>query len=147
MNFKDSELYWFFPRLKFKIEMAFDRFRERCQRFMRGYSYGDVWNMDCWFIDTVKPMLIHLRDYGCGVPGTLWNEEEDSRKYWEAVLTEMIDSLTLMDEDNVYEYLFGEEWYEMDLDYNDYKLIHDTMNNNKTRFFALFNKYFYNLWD
>jgi len=143
MNFKDSKLYWFFRRLKFKIEMAFDRFRARCQRFMRGYSYGDVWNMDCWFIRTVKPMLIHLRDNHMGVP----IEFGDNPDGWTDVLNEMIDNLTLMDEDNVYEYLFGEEWFEMDLDYDDYKLIHDTMNNNKARFFALFNKYFYNLWD
>lgn len=133
--------------LKFKIKMAWWNFRARCQRFMRGYSYGDVWDMDCWFIDTVKPMLIHLRDHGCGVPGNLWNEEEDSRKTWEAVLTEMIDCLTLMDEDNVYVHLFGEDWSKSPTKYEDWLLVRETRDKNKDRFFQLFSEYFYHLWD
>lgn len=152
MKFEDTELYWFFRRLKFKIEMAFDRFRARCQRFMRGYSYGDVWDMDYWFIRTVKPMLIHLRDHGIGMPGTLVVDGENEREAWEAVLTEMIDCLTLMDEENVYEHLFGENWFERDLSdgasvLSDWELVNNIMDQKKDRFFELFSKYFYHLWD
>ena len=32
-------------------------FRQRCQRFLRGYADSDVWDMDHWFIDTLKPMM------------------------------------------------------------------------------------------
>lgn len=129
--------------LKIKIQMAWYNFKSRCQRFMRGYSYGDVWGLDYWFITTVKPMLIHLRDYGMGVPLEFENNPDD----WRAVLTEMTDCLTLMEEDNVYEKLFGENWFEMDLNADDYKLIWETMEANKNRFFELFSQYFYNLWD
>lgn len=153
MKFKDTELYWFFHRLKFKIEMAWDRFRARCQRFIRGYSYGDVWDMDHWFINTAKPILIHLRDYGIGIPGTLVVEGENERAEWEAILTEMIDCLTLMEEDNVYEHLFGKNWFD-EIDYSDnsrvlkeWQEVNEVMEQNKNRFFELFSKYFYHLWD
>lgn len=53
-----------FRRIKNKLIYDFDSLRARCQRFKRGYSYGDIWDMDCWFMRTVKPMLIHLRDNG-----------------------------------------------------------------------------------
>ena len=147
MKFKDTELYWFFPRLKFKIEMAWDRFRARCQRFMRGYSYGDVWDMDYWFMETVQPMLFHLRDYGIGIPGSLVVEGENKREAWEAVLTEMIECLNMMNEDYVYEELYGQYWYEEDLGLEDWERVGNVMEKNKTRFFELFSKYFYNLWD
>lgn len=144
MNFKDNELYWFFRRLKFKIEMAFDSFRGRCQRFMRGYSYGDVWSMDCWFIRTVKPMLVHLRDNHMGVPLEFANNPDG----WTDVLDEMINCLTLMDEDNIYEVIgFGGELDFLDMTIEDYNKMNQIRDENKARFFALFSKYFYNLWD
>ena len=149
MNF---ELRYFFPRLKLNIQMAWWNFKARCQRFIRGYSYSDVWNMDQWFRETVKPMLIHLRDHGCGIPGDLYQEGENERANWEAVLTEMVDCLTLMEENNVYKHLFGENWFEQDLFDRDtilanWELVNSVMDKNKNRFFELFSKYFYHLWD
>lgn len=122
------ERQYFFHRIKLKIQMAWYDFVARCQRFKCGYSYSDVWDMDYWFITTVKPMLIHIRDYGMGVPLEFENNPDD----WRAVPTEMTDCLTLMEEDNVYEKLFGENWFEMDLNADDYKLIWETMEANKT---------------
>ena len=133
--------------LKLRIQFAWWNFKERWQRFIRGYSYGDVWSMDCWFMKTIKPMLIHLRDRGCGVPGNLWNEEEDSRKAWEAILTEMINCLDMMDEDKVYEALFGEDWFKRTSTYEEWQQVHEIQHANKDRFFELFSKYFYHLWD
>ena len=131
-------------RIKNTIEDTWYDFRCRCQRFKRGWAYGDVWSMDYWFMRTVKPMLIHLRDNGIGIPGCLYNEEDDSRDAWEAILTEMINCLELMDEDNAEKHL--------GITYNDYsvessKKTWALMEENKNRFFELFNKYFYNLWD
>ena len=74
-------------------------FRCRCQRFKRGWAYGDVWDMDVWFMRTAKPMLVHLRDYGIGIPGELVVDGENQRANWENVLTEMINCLDMMDED------------------------------------------------
>ena len=120
-------------------------FRARCQRFKRGYSYGDVWDMDFWFMHTVKPMLIHLRDHGIGVPNELYTHGENERINWENTLTEMINCLDMMDEDIARKKLgFNNR---RSLSSEDYRLISDTMYKNKDRFFELFSYYFFHLWD
>ena len=132
-------------KIKNKLLYDVDCLRARWQRFRRGYAYGDIWDMDWWFIRTIKPMLVHLRDYGIGVPNDLYLEGHDNeREAWEAVLTEMIECLELMDKDNVEKYLGI-----MDDDYSveSYKKVTDCMYEKKSRFFELFSKYFYALWD
>ena len=134
-------LYW---KIKNKLIYDHDCLRARWQRFKRGYSYGDVWDMFYWFIRTTKPMLIHLREHHCGVP----IEFENDASTWEFVLTEMIDCLTLMDEDNAYAHHGFGDWDERkQMTREDYKKVYRTMEDNKNRFFELFSKYFYSLWD
>jgi hypothetical protein len=112
---------------------------------MRGYSYGDIWDMDYWFMRTVKPMLIHLRDNGIGIPNDLYQEgAENEREAWESVLTEMINCLDLMDEDNAQAHLGIAD---NDHSVESYKKLNDFMDENKDRFFELFSKHFYSLWD
>lgn len=132
-------------RIKNFFVYGWDNFSRRCQRFKRGYSWGDVWDMDCWFKRTVKPMLIHLRDTGIGVPWELYKEDADNeREAWEAILTEMINCLTLMDEDEAEKHLgIADD----DYSFESYRKVRDLMDANKDRFFELFSKYFYNLWD
>ena len=130
--------------LYYKIRNAFRElkydFRRRCQRFKRGYSYGDVWDMDYWFIRTVKPMLTHLRDHGIGIPNELYQDGDDKeREAWEAVLTEMIECLEDMDRYAV------EEKYNLHGD--SYQRSWDIVEKNKNRFFELFSKWFFSLWD
>ena len=124
-------------------DLTYD-FRTRCQRFKRGYSYGDVWDMDIWFKSTVKPMLIYLRDHGIGMPGELYNEDEDTRKPWEDILTEMINCLELMDEDNAQKHVGVTD---DDHSFESWERVYACMDSNKNRFFELFSKYFYSLWD
>ena len=122
-----------------------DCLRARLQRFLRGYSYGDIWDMDFWFKRTVKPMLIHLRDYGIGVPNDLYLQgAENEREAWEEVLTEMVECLELMDEDEAQKYLgIADD----DYSYESYKRVSDLMDEKKNRFFELFGKHFFSLWD
>ena len=92
---------------------------------------------------TVKLMLIHLKNEGMSYPS-----EFKDRSEWEAILDEMIDCLDFMDEDKVYA-LFG--FCEID-DYKrmtkeDHQRIYKTMGKNKNRFFELFSKYYFDLWD
>ena len=134
-----------FRKIKNKLIYDFDSLRARCQRFRRGYSYGDVWDMDVWFQRTAKPMLIHLRDHGIGIPFSLYKDgAENEREDWEAVLTEMVECLELMDEDAAEQYL-GIDIRSCPLEY--YKKVNDFMDEKKDRFFELFSKYFYSLWD
>ena len=113
-------------------------FRQRCQRFRRGYADSDVWDMDHWFIDTLKPMMEQmLRTYNSH-PGEITAEA------WEDTLREMIACLTLMDEDAAKEHLgLADEAWSVEK----HQQIKATMFENKKRFFELFEKWFYNLWD
>ena len=135
-----------FKRIKYFIREKTFNLRVRCQRFKRGWAYSDVWDIDAWFMDIIKPMLIHLRDHGVGIPLSLYEEGvEDERAAWEAILTEMIEYLDHMEEDAVLKKL---GLYECtNLKKEDYEAVNNMMENNKNRFFELFSKYFYSLWD
>lgn len=130
--------------LYYRIKNAWYDFRCRCQRFKRGWAYGDVWDMDVWFMRTVKPMLTHLKDHGIGIPGEFCIGEDGNRIYWENTLTEMISCLELMDEDNAEKYLGISD---DNRSVESYKKVHDLMEENKNRFFELFSKYYFDLWD
>ena len=135
-------------KIKNKLFYDVDCICARVQRFKRGYSYGDVWDMDHWFKRTVKPMLIHLRDKGIGIPNELYVDGENERIKWEEVLTEMINCLDMMDEGNVYKHFGFEGWVSwVRMTTEDYNNIYKTMEDNKNRFFELFSKYYYCLWD
>lgn len=130
-------------RIKNTISNFCYDFRCRCQRFKRGWAYGDVWDIDVWFMRTVKPMLIHLRDHGIGISPEFYNED-GNRIYWENTLTEMISCLELMDEDAAKEHLGISD---SDYSFKSYNKARDLMEENKDRFFELFSKYFFALWD
>lgn len=113
-------------------------FRKRCQRFKRGFAWSDVWNMDDWFISTAKPMLENLLKKHHGHPYNIENEE------WEAILQEMISCLELMDEDKSRAHLgIAED----DYSHVSCKKAFELMEEKKNRFFELFSKWFFNLWD
>ena len=134
---------WYY-RIKNKLIYDIYSLRARIQRFKRGYAYIDVWEMFSWFISTMRPMLAHLRDHGCGVP----IEFENNEKGWHDTLTEMISCLDMMDEDKVKESLgFGCFDERVRMTKEDYENAYHIMEDNKNRFFELFSKYFYNLWD
>ena len=132
-----------FSRIKYKIDRLWDNFRRRCQRFKRGWAYGDVWDMDQWFMRTVKPMLVHLKNNGISMPLEFYNGD-GNRIYWENTLTEMINCLELMDENAAREHLdISDSGYS----FESYQKTNDFMEENKNRFFELFSKYFFDLWD
>lgn len=139
-------LYW---KIKNKLIYDVDSLKARIQRFKRGYSYGDVWDMDFWFMRTVKPMLIHLRDHGIGVPNEFWLKDADNERIlWENTLTEMISCLDMMNEDNVRKSLgFDYSISNKHMTAEDYEELWRIMEENKNRFFELFSKHFYSLWD
>ena len=131
-------------RIKNAISDFWYDFRCRCQRFKRGYAYSDVWDMDVWFMRTVKPMLIHLKDHGIGIPNELYTDGENERVNWENTLTEMITYLELMDEDAAREHL---DISDSDYSFESNQKVRDLMEENKDRFFELFRKYYFDLWD
>lgn len=130
-------------RIKNTISHAWYNFRRRYQRFKRGWAYSDVWDMDAWLMRTVKPMLIHLKNNGISYPMKFKHRSE-----WETVLEEMIDHLDFMDEDYVIQLLgFGEIDDYKCMTREDWDRVYTIMVENKNRFFELFSKYYFDLWD
>lgn len=128
-------------KLYYKFRMFLYNFRARCQRFKRGWAYRDVWDMNDWFRCTIRPMLIYLVDNHVGVP----MEFENNPDGWEDVLNEMITCLQFMDEDSVFASLGLSDYKHMTAE--DYKNVYKIMEEHKNRFFELFSKYYFDLWD
>ena len=64
--------------------------RYRCQRFKKGYSEHDVWEMRDWFVRTAQPMLRELSTKAYNYP------EETGEDQWRDLLWEMADLLEAM---------------------------------------------------
>ena len=123
-----------------RIEDAWRNYCYRCQRFKKGYSDRDVWEMRDWFIQTAKPMLRELSAKAYDYP------EEVGEDQWRALLLEMAELLEVMDiwEDSAARKAAGIA--ENDRSEEAYRLIGAEKEKAKNRFFFLFNKYFYDLW-
>lgn len=122
-NLKDIPI--FFQRIFFTLK--------------HGYSPVAQWETFEWFIAVIREILINYRDNRTGTPVVIPDYHTDSliseNKNIEAynnIFNEMIELLDKMDEFNY-------------LTYNNASL--EAMNAAKDKFFELFSKYFYTLWD
>ena len=114
-------------------------FRQLHYLIKNGYDESAHWRTYDWFITTMRPILTMYKKHHHGVPiltGTFEDTDlEKNEEIWEATIDEMISLLDDMDDCNSkYD---GLDWR------SSYKL----MENSKNRFFELFSKYFYHLWD
>ena len=107
-----------------------------------GYSPVAQWETFNWFISVMREILINYRDNRTGTPvvipdydaDDLINENKNIEIY-NNILNEMIELLNKMDECNsTYNGVSLEE-------------MHSAMDSAKNKFFELFSKYFYTLWD
>lgn len=104
-----------------------------------GYSPAAQWETFEWFIAVMREILINYRNNRMGTPVVIpdYNiddliSENKNIEIYNNILNEMIELLDKMDECNY-------------LTYNNASL--EAMNAAKDRFFELFSKYFYALWD
>ena len=114
--------------------------RYRCQRFKKGYSDHDVWEMRDWFIRTVKPMLREMSAKAYNYPEVIGEEQ------WRDILLEMADLLEIMD---VWDDTAARKQVGVETDDKSAKatqLISAEKEKAKNRFFFLFNKWFYDMW-
>ena len=107
-----------------------------------GYSPAARWETFEWFIAVMREILINYRDNRMGTPVVIpdYNiddliSENKNIEIYNNILDEMITLLDQMDENNSA--------------YNDISLeeMHSAMDTAKNKFFELFSKYFYTLWD
>lgn len=125
-NLKDIPI--FFQRIFFTLK--------------HGYSPVAQWETFEWFIAVMREILINYRDNRTGTPVVIpdYNiddliSENKNIEIYNNILNEMIELLDKMDECNsTYNGVSLEE-------------MHSAMNAAKDKFFELFSKYFYTLWD
>ena len=107
-----------------------------------GYSPAAQWETFEWFIAVMREILINYRDNRTGTPVVIpdYNiddliSENKNIEIYNNILNEMIELLDKMDECNsTYNGVSLEE-------------MHSAMDSAKNKFFELFSKYFYTLWD
>ena len=107
-----------------------------------GYSPAAQWETFEWFIAVMREILINYRNNRMGTPVVIpdYNiddliSENKNIEIYNNILNEMIELLDKMDECNsTYNGVSLEE-------------MHSAMNAAKDKFFELFSKYFYTLWD
>ncbi len=123
-----------------RIEEKCRNLRYRCQRFSKGYSDCDVWEMRDWFIRTAKPMLREMSTKAYNYP------EEAGEEHWRKILLEMADLLEIMD---IWDNAAARKKAGITAEDNSQEaivLISAEKEEAKNRFFFLFNKWFYDLW-
>ena len=107
-----------------------------------GYSPVAQWETFGWFIAVMREILVNYRDNRTGTPVVIpdYNiddliSENKNIEIYNNILNEMIELLDKMDECNS--------------TYNGGSLeeMHSAMDSAKNKFFELFSKYFYTLWD
>ena len=107
-----------------------------------GYSPAAQWETFEWFIAVMREILINYRDNRMGTPVVIPDyhtddliSENKNIEIYNNILNEMIELLDKMDECNsTYNGVSLEE-------------MHSAMDSAKNKFFELFSKYFYTLWD
>ena len=127
---------WLWVRLEEKCR----NLRCRCQRFSKGYSDRDVWEMRDWFIRTAKPMLHQMSVKTCNYP------EEAGEEQWREILQEMAELLKIMDiwDDTAARKQAGLAAEDKSPEAT--QRISAEKEKAKNRFFFLFNKWFYDMW-
>lgn len=123
-----------------RIEEKCRNLRYRCQRFKKGYSERDVWEMRDWFVRTAQPMLRELSTKAYNYP------EEAGEEQWRDLLWEMADLLGVIDfwDDAAARKQAGLAPDDKSMEAA--KLISAEKEKAKNRFFFLFSEWFYDMW-
>ena len=112
-----------------------------------GYDPMAIWDLDYWFMDTMKHILKEYNSNRSGTPilidystASITDDDEKALtelndKMWDDIINRMIELLDLMDECN--------DAY----DEYTWKQTDEAVNKAKAEFFALFSEHFYRLWD
>lgn len=78
------------------VKCAWRCLRDAWRRSVYGWTYGDVWDWDSWFLHVVPDMLRHMADNGGGYPG---RPPFETPERWHDWLHQMADLLETGRED------------------------------------------------
>ena len=110
--------------LKVKVEFILYELKYAWQRAYKGYDDPMVWSIDNGFIQLYLEILKDFKNSHNSRPHKLTDEE------WGNIIDEMIECLS-----------------KMSIDFPPYDKDYEEQIKYKDRFFELFGKYFYHLWD
>lgn len=116
----------------YKVKEALRHLKWRCQRFARGYSDLDCWDIDYWFTKSILKILKQFKSNLHGHPIGMTEEE------WDAVLQEMIDCFELVDRSDDGTYIDDPE---------ERKQFNESVIAAKDRGLDLFKEHYFDLWD
>lgn len=85
INPADTFFVWWY----WKVTNRWVDFKNAKMRLKHGYDYGDVWNMNLWFVNGAVPILEHWIEHGVTYP------EGKTPDEWKAILTEMMEGFKL----------------------------------------------------
>lgn len=125
-------------KLKWWVRDAYWKIRYGFQRMFKGYDSVDVFETFSKFRERYIKILTDYRKHHIGYCSEMTEEE------WDNIIDEMIYHLKYMDEEAVTDEL------ERDVPDNwsaSHKTVGEILDNHKNKFFELFSKYFYDLWD
>ena len=136
------------------FKCAWRNIRDAWRRSVYGWTYGDVWNWDNWFLHTAPSMLRYLADHGNAYPGRAPFETPER---WHDWLHEMADLLETGREDWQDKH---NEYYEEYIDniatasdelrnlyWERSKELAKQGEDNVRRAMTMLGEHFYNLWD
>lgn len=135
---KLNEITSLYYRFKIKIESIYWNIYHGFERMFKGYDSIDTFEIFSKFIERYSKILREYRKNHLGYVGTMSAEE------WDDIIDDMLYHLYFMDENNVEKELckdVPESWIPS------YQVVQEIMSGHKDRFFELFSKYFYFLWD
>lgn len=78
------------------VRCAYKNIRDAWRRSVYGWTYGDVWDWDTWFMRVVPDMLRHMADKGSAYPGS---EPFDTPEKWHDWLQHMAYLIETADEE------------------------------------------------
>ena len=125
-------------KAKWWIREVYWEVRYGFQRMFKGYDSVDTFETFAKFRKRYIKILAEYRKHHVGYCSETTEEE------WDNIIDEMIYHLNYMDEETVIKELerdVPDDWSAS------YKTVGEILDKHKNRFFELFSKYFYHLWD
>ena len=77
------------------VRCAYKNIRDAWRRSVYGWTYGDVWDWDTWFMRVVPDMLRHMANHGSAYPG---HEPFETPEKWHDWLQHMAFLIESADE-------------------------------------------------
>lgn len=74
------------------VKCVWRNFKDAWRRSVYGWTYGDVWDWDNWFLRTTPNMLRYMADHGSAYPGDEYFNTPEKWHDWLYEIADLLDS-------------------------------------------------------